>query len=95
MRDFESKRYVTEKEVAELTGIAVQSLRNQRHLGRGFPYRKFGKSVRYLLPEILSIMESHRNVINLTLMCIARYTIKLVPTKLPHFLFLKAVTARF
>lgn len=58
--DLKSNRYVTEHEVAELTGIAVQSLRNHRSIGRGFPYRKYGKSVRYFLPEILAIMESHR-----------------------------------
>jgi hypothetical protein len=58
--DPKTNRYLTEKEVAELTGIPVQTLRNHRHWRRGFPYRKFGKSVRYFLPEILSIMEQHR-----------------------------------
>jgi len=43
-----------------LTGRAVQSLRNDRHVGKGFPYRKMGKSVRYALAEILAIMESYR-----------------------------------
>jgi hypothetical protein len=58
--DLKSQRYLTEQEVAALTGRAVQTLRNDRHRRRGFPYRKFGKSVRYFLPEILAIMESHR-----------------------------------
>ncbi len=58
--DLKSQRYLTEQEVAALTGRAVQTLRNDRHNRRGFPYRKFGKSVRYFLPEILAIMESHR-----------------------------------
>ena len=58
--DLKSQRYLKDVEVAALTGRAVQTLRNDRHLGRGFPYRKFGKSVRYFLPEILAIMESHR-----------------------------------
>ena len=58
--DLQSQRYLKDVEVAALTGRGVQSLRNDRHLGRGFPYRKFGKSVRYYLPEILAIMESHR-----------------------------------
>jgi len=58
--DHKSQRYISEQEVATITGRAVQTLRNDRHLGRGFPYRKFGKSVRYFLPEILAIMESHR-----------------------------------
>jgi hypothetical protein len=58
--DLKTNRYLTEKEAAELTGIPVQTLRNHRHMRRGLPYRKFGKHVRYFLPEILSIMESHR-----------------------------------
>ena len=58
--ELKSQRYLTEKEVAELTGRAVQSLRNDRHMRKGFPYRKFGKSIRYSLPEIVAIMESHR-----------------------------------
>lgn len=58
--DSKSQRYITEQEVEALTGIKVQTLRNSRHTRRGFPYRKFGKSVRYFLPEIMAIMESHR-----------------------------------
>ncbi len=58
--DLKSQRYITEQEVSALTGCAVQTLRNNRHKGCGFPYRKIGKSVRYYLPEILAIMESHR-----------------------------------
>jgi len=58
--DLKSQRYITEQEVSALTGRAVQTLRNDRHKGCGFPYRKIGKSVRYYLPEILAIMESHR-----------------------------------
>jgi hypothetical protein len=58
--DSQSQRYITEQEAAALTGIKVQTLRNSRHRGVGFPYRKFGKSVRYFLPEILAIMEDHR-----------------------------------
>jgi len=55
-----SQRYVTEQEIEAITGRKVQTLRNDRHRGRGFPYRKYGKSVRYFLPEILAIMEQHR-----------------------------------
>jgi hypothetical protein len=52
--------YLTERQVSELTGRALQTLRNDRFRGRGFPYRKIGKSVRYSLTEILAIMESRR-----------------------------------
>jgi len=58
--DSKSHRYISEFEVEALTGRKVQTLRNDRHRGRGFPYRKYGRQVRYFLPEILAIMESHR-----------------------------------
>ncbi|MDO9533279.1 MAG: DNA-binding protein [Deltaproteobacteria bacterium] len=53
-------RFITEQQVSLLTGRALQSLRNDRHVGKGFPYRKLGKSVRYALAEILAIMDSYR-----------------------------------
>jgi predicted DNA-binding transcriptional regulator AlpA len=58
--ELQQHRYLTEQEVAALTGRAVQSLRNDRHRGRGFPYRKIGRSVRYSLSEILTTMENQR-----------------------------------
>ncbi|MGD0658836.1 MAG: helix-turn-helix domain-containing protein [Syntrophorhabdales bacterium] len=53
-------QYLTEKEVARLTGIAVQTLRNWRCEGRGFPYVKIGGSIRYLHNDIVAGMESHK-----------------------------------
>ncbi len=50
--------YLTEKQVAELTGRAVQTLRNDRFMGKGFPYVKMGRSVRYSLDEIHDYMKS-------------------------------------
>ena len=58
----ENKLYLNEKEVAQITGVAVQSLRNLRHQRRGFSYIKLGKSVRYDLNDILSEMESRKIV---------------------------------
>ena len=54
------KRYINEKEVSEITGVALQTLRNQRHWNRGFPYTKIGRSVRYLLQDVLEFMESRK-----------------------------------
>jgi len=34
------EKYITEKEVRDLTGRALSTLRNDRFLGRGFPYVK-------------------------------------------------------
>jgi len=55
------KPFLNEKETAELTGIAVSTLRNQRHLKQGVPYLKIGsRSVRYKLQDILAYMECRR-----------------------------------
>ncbi|MBC8179919.1 helix-turn-helix domain-containing protein [candidate division KSB1 bacterium] len=54
------QRYFNEHEVAEITGRAVQTYRNERHRGIGMPYIKIGRSVRYKLDDVLSFMEAHR-----------------------------------
>ncbi|HPD57610.1 MAG TPA: hypothetical protein PKW17_10260 [Smithellaceae bacterium] len=55
------KRYLNEHEVSQLTGIAVSTLRNDRHLRRGFPYLKIGKrSVRYITSDVVREMEKKR-----------------------------------
>ena len=56
----ENKKYVNEFEVSRLIGRAVQTLRNDRFLGKGLPYVKFGRSVRYALSDVASFMESRK-----------------------------------
>ena len=56
----ETIRYLTEKEVAEITRRALSTLRNDRHLGKGIPYVKIGRSVRYLFKDVIEFMESRR-----------------------------------
>lgn len=51
---------VDEYEASKMIGRAVQSLRNDRHLGRGIPYLKLGRSVRYLLADIHAHLQSNR-----------------------------------
>ncbi|MFH1077469.1 MAG: hypothetical protein V1753_11685, partial [Pseudomonadota bacterium] len=52
------KPYLNEIEVAAITGRAVSTLRNERHLRRGLPYLKIGKrSIRYLTADIVADME--------------------------------------
>lgn len=53
-------KYINEKEVSEIIGRALPTLRNDRHLGRGIPYSKVGRSVRYLLSDVINFMESRR-----------------------------------
>ncbi len=53
-------KYLNENEVSEVTGIAVQTLRNWRQLNRGFPYSKVGRTVRYSLTDVETFMESRK-----------------------------------
>lgn len=54
------KPYLNEREVAAVTGMAVTTLRNHRHCRRGFPYLKYGKSVRYKTADVTATMEKRR-----------------------------------
>ena len=50
-------KYVNEKEVSEITGIALATLRNDRFLSKGIPYIKLGKSVRYNLKDVIVLLD--------------------------------------
>ncbi len=54
--------WINEQETSGITGIAVQTLRNDRHQGKGFTYYKRGRMVRYKRPEIIEDMEQYRVV---------------------------------
>lgn len=55
------KPYLNETETAALTGRAVPTLRNERHLRRGLPYLKIGgRSIRYKLQDVIAYMEGRR-----------------------------------
>lgn len=56
----EVKRYITEVEVSKITSRALQTLRNDRHCSRGFPYIKVGRSVRYSIDDVIAYMESRK-----------------------------------
>jgi len=53
-------RYLNEREVSRITGFALPTLRNHRHIGRGIPYLKRGRSVRYSLSDVVQYMEAGR-----------------------------------
>ena len=55
-------RYINEQLVEKITGRACQTLRNDRHRGRGIPYVKIGRSVRYKLSDVVEYMESRKIV---------------------------------
>ena len=52
---------LNDQETARVLKKAVQTLRNDRHLGQGCPYVKLGKrSVRYLVKDIESYLMKNR-----------------------------------
>jgi hypothetical protein len=53
-------RFVSDKEVAKITGRAVQTLRNDRFRKQGIPYSKIGRLCRYRLSDVLAFCESKR-----------------------------------
>lgn len=53
-------KYLNEKEVAVLTGLALPTLRNHRSKGCGLPYIKIGKAVRYSFQDIIEYFEGHK-----------------------------------
>jgi predicted DNA-binding transcriptional regulator AlpA len=53
-------RYINENQLADLTGIALSTLRNNRSKGQGIPYIKLGRSVRYDLQDVIEFMEAHK-----------------------------------
>lgn len=54
------QRYLTDKQVAELIGQAVQSLKNDRCNGVGLPYVKLKKTVRYDYQDVIEYMEKRK-----------------------------------
>lgn len=56
-----SDKYLTEKELAELFGISVSKLQNDRLMGRGIPYVKVGRAVRYASSAVEAWLAEHRH----------------------------------
>lgn len=56
------KEYLSEKEVCELTGRALSTLRNDRQAGRGFPFVRWGRFIRYPKKDVIAFMESRKVV---------------------------------
>lgn len=55
------KPYLNEFEAAAVTGRAVSTLRNERHLRRGLPYCRVSlRSIRYKTEDVTAFMEGRR-----------------------------------
>jgi hypothetical protein len=55
-----SERWIDEKETSEISGRAIPTLRNDRSRGKGIPYYKVGRSVRYRYSDVIEFMEAHK-----------------------------------
>lgn len=56
----DNARWITENQVNELTSLSLSTLRSHRFYGKGIPYSKIGRSVRYSLKDVLAFMESKK-----------------------------------
>ena len=52
--------YFTEIKVAEITGLSLSKLRQDRMKGTGIPYCKLGRSVRYDAQDVQGFMDQHK-----------------------------------
>ena len=53
-------QYIDENQLSKITKMALSTLRNNRSKGRGIPYIKVGRSVRYDLLDVIEFMEAHK-----------------------------------
>ncbi len=58
------QKLIDEKGLSEITGLALQTLRNARHLRRGIPYIRLGSgrraAIRYDLADVETYLQEHR-----------------------------------
>ena len=52
--------YLTEKDVAAITGRSIATLRNDRLNHTGIPFHKVGRSIRYKLSDVKAYMAACR-----------------------------------
>lgn len=54
-------QFLTESEVAVITGLSVFTLRNWRFMGKGIPYCKAGvRAIRYDYSDVIEFMRGQR-----------------------------------
>ena len=54
------REYLTEREVSQLTGRALSTLRNDRQMNSGFPFVKWGRFIRYPRKDVIAFMEERK-----------------------------------
>lgn len=53
-------QWLTERQVHEHTRLSLSTLRSHRFYGKGIPYSKIGRSVRYSMADVQCYMEQHK-----------------------------------
>ncbi len=56
----DTTRYLDEKQVSQLMGLALPTLRNWRFLRKGPSYVKLDRAVRYALSDVIAYLESRK-----------------------------------
>jgi len=54
------KKYLSETQLAEITGVSRATLQQHRWLKKGVPYCKLGRAVRYLESDVWEYLDRHR-----------------------------------
>lgn len=52
--------YLNDREVAQLTGLSLATLRRWRLFRKGPPFRKFGRAVRYARADVIAWMDGQK-----------------------------------
>jgi hypothetical protein len=56
-RSTEEIKFLKEADVSNMTRYSLPKLRNDQGAGKGIPYYKLGRSVRYRYSDVISFME--------------------------------------
>ena len=56
------QKFLTDEEVAKRLNLSPQTLRNWRCMGKGLPYVKFGRAIRYDVNDVDAFSDAHRVV---------------------------------
>ena len=55
-----NRQFLTERDIEGLGLRSAKALRNDRWAGRGIPFYRVGRSVRYALKDVRRFLEQHR-----------------------------------
>lgn len=60
MEDPERPRYITERDVAAMTGLSTKCLQSWRFARKGIPFVKLGSAVRYSVADVVKFIELNK-----------------------------------